>query len=673
MGATTAKWHRPFVFCASLLAASPAAAQQWQAIASPDGRITVEVALDQGEPVYRASFNGQPVLDRSRLGMQFTNAPPLDRDLTLVTSRRTAKDERWEQPWGKRRRMREQYRGLDLTLKAKDGRTLGVEFRVFDDGFGFRYTLPGTPDQPMVVSDETSEFHFAQNYRAWSIPAYREKFSEYEYSRSALSAIQTAETPLTLEGKGVAMAIHEAALVDFPSMNLRMPDENSRTLKADLSPWSNGDRARVTGGQTTPWRVVMIADNAARLADSTIILNLNEPNRLGDVSWVKPQKYVGIFWGMHIGRLTWAPGPKLGATTARAIRTIDWAAAHKIQGVLVEGWNIGWDVSEWWKNGHSRFVFDPAQSAFDMAKVAAHAQAKGVNLIGHHETGAQVHDYLNALEAALDYYDRYGVHMIKLGFVGTRLDSSEWPDSQYAVESLQTIVEAAARHHTAIFPHESVKDTGLRRTWPNLMSREGARGQEYNGGSPDTGNSPDHTTILPFTRMLSGPFDFTPGIFGFDYRDTRPHNRVPSTLAHQLALFVVLYSPVQMAADLTENYDRYPDAFRFIQDVPTDWEASRTLQGEIGEFAVVARQQRGGADWYLGAITNDDRRVLSVPLDFLTKGRRYEAQIYADAPDADWRTAPERYRISSRIVTADDAMTIDLASGGGQAIRFRAL
>jgi alpha-glucosidase len=658
---------------AAAIIATPAAAQDWRSVQSPDGRLRVDFAVDQGEAVYRAAFNGRPILDRSRLGFRFRDAAPLADGFTLVSARETSRDERWEQPWGERRAMREHYRGLNVTVGAADGRRLGIEFRVFDDGFGFRYTLPGAPDQRLIVSDEATEFHFAQNYRAWSIPAYREKYSEYEYSRSALSAIQTAQTPLTLEGDGVAMAVHEAALVDFASMNLRMPEENSRTLKADLSPWSNGDRVRTHGGAVTPWRVLMVADDAAHLADSTIVLNLNAPNRLGDVSWVKPEKYIGIFWGMHTGLLTWEPGPKLGATTARTKAYIDWAAAHGIKGVLVEGWNVGWDVPEWWKNGHSRFVFDRAQPAFDMAAVSAYARAKGVDMIGHHETGGQVRDYLRQLEPALDYYDRYGVRSIKLGYVGTRLDLTEWPDGQYAVQGLQQVVDAAARHRIAIFPHEPVKDTGLRRTWPNLMSREGARGQEYNGGSPDSGNAPDHTTILPFTRLLSGPFDFTPGVFHFDYRATRPDNRVPSTLANQLALYVVLYSPVQMAVDLPEHYDARPDAFQFIRDVPTDWERSRTLMGRIGDYAVVARQDRRSADWYLGAITNGEARTLSVPLDFLEKGRRYEAQICADGPGADWRTAPERVAIRRQTVTADDTLSVQLAPGGGQAIRFRAL
>ncbi|MDT0507459.1 glycoside hydrolase family 97 protein [Novosphingobium sp. MMS21-SN21R] len=649
-----------------------ARAQEWQEIRSPDGRLEVDFAVDQGEAIYRASFKGKPIIDRSLLGFRFKDRQSLEAGFTLGDVKRTATDTTWAQPWGERHFVRDASNGIVATVTAADGRELRIEFRVFDDGFGFRYILPGDPKDRFVISDEVTQFAFAQNYRAWWIPAYREKFSEYEYSRSALSAVPAVQTPLTLEGDGVAMAVHEAALVDYASMNLRLVADNTKTLKADLSPWSNGDLVRARGGLATPWRAILVADNAAKLADSRLILNLNEPNRLGDVSWAKPMKYIGIFWGMHIGRYTWEPGPDHGATTARARQYIDWAAANGIPGVLFEGWNKGWDAPQWWLNGHSRFTQNEAATDFDMDAVAAHARARGVEIVGHHETGAQVQDYLRQLDPALDYYERHGVKAIKLGYVGTRLDMTEWPDGQYAVENFQKVVEAAARHHIAVFPHEPVKDTGLRRTWPNLMSREGARGQEYNGGSPDTGNSPDHLAIVPFTRMLSGPFDYTPGVFNFDYKAKRPHNRVPSTLAQQLALFVVLYSPVQMAVDLPENYEGNP-AFRFIHDVPTDWEESRTLMGEIGEYVVTARQGRNTEDWFLGALTNGNARKLTVPLDFLEPGKRYEAMIYADGPGADWRGAPERVSIRRKVVTARSIMTLSLAPGGGQAIRFRAL
>ena len=641
-------------------------------ISSPDGDVTVSFEVREGKAFYAARFHGKPVLDWSELGMEFRDRPALVDDFTLTDVEHVSRNFQWEQPWGERRLVRDAFNGASFALKTVSGESLAIEFRVYDDGFGFRYHIPGKAGQPYVISNERTQFHFAENFQAWSIPAYREKFSEYEYSRSALSAISTAQTPLTLKGDGFVMAIHEAALMNFASMNLRMVEDNTRTLKADLSPWSNGDLVRASGPISSPWRTVMLAETPAELTDATIILNLNEPNELGDVSWAQPQKYIGIFWAMHTGRLTWEPGPSLGATTARALEYIDWAADHGIDGVLIEGWNVGWDVPQWWVNGKSRFVFDKAQPAFDMAKVSAHAAARGVNIIGHHETGAQVKDYLRQLPSALDYYQRYGVHAIKLGYVGTRLDETEWPDGQYAVENFHIAARAAAAHQMAVFPHEPIKPTGVRRTLPNIMSREGARGQEYNGGSPDGGNAVDHTTILPFTRVLGGPLDYTPGVFGFDYREKRPNNRVPSTLANQLALFVVLYSPVQMAVDLPSNYDRYPNAFQFIRDVPVDWETSRTLAGEIGEYIVVARQDRNSQDWYLGAITNNEARNLELALDFLPQGK-FEATIYADGADADWRKNPEAFAISRQIVTHDQLLSMRLASGGGQAIRFRRL
>ncbi|PTQ13589.1 alpha-glucosidase [Sphingomonas oleivorans] len=658
-----------------LLVAVPARAADWQSVSSPDGRLQIQFGIEEGRAWYRAAFKGRPILDKSLLGFRFKEQAPLLDGLAIDKVARISADSEWQQPWGEVRLVHDRYRGLRAELRETGGaqRHFAIEFRVYDDGFGFRYELPrdGGMDR-FVIMDEATEFAFAQNYRAWWIPAYRDNYSEYEYARSALSALSVVQTPLTLEGDGVAMAVHEAALVDYASMNLRTAKDNGKTLKADLSPWSNGDRVRGRAGLKTPWRVVMVADDAARLAESTIILNLNEPSRIADTRWIRPEKYIGIFWAMHIGRLSWNSGPELGATTERTKSYIDWAAANGIPAVLVEGWNVGWDVPEWWKNGRSRFRQAEANPDFDMPAIAAYAKAKGVSLIGHHETGGQVRDYLGQMEQAFDYYDRHGVRAIKLGYVGTRLDETEWPDGQYAVESFQKVVEAAARHRIAIFPHEPVKDTGLRRTWPNLMSREGARGQEYNGGSPDTGNSPDHTSILPFTRLLSGPLDYTPGVFAFDYRARRPINRVPSTLAHQLALYLILYSPVQMAVDLPENYEGKP-AFQFIRDVPTDWETSRVIAGAIGDYVAIARRDRHGPDWYLGAITNGEARTLRLPLAFLDRGRRYRAEIYADGPGADWRSNPEAVVIRAQEVTAETVLDVALAPGGGQAIRFRPL
>ena len=447
--------------------------------------------------------------------------------------------------------------------------------------------------------------------------------------------------------------------------------------RAWLMPWPDGTLARKTGPFTTPWRTVLVGDSPAALADSRITLNLNEPSRLPDIAqWFKPGKYVGIWWEMHLEKSTWGSGPKHGANTANVKRYIDFAAKYGFDGVLVEGWNEGWD-GDWIANG-DKFSFTKAYPDFDMDEVARYGRSKGVRLIGHNETGGAIENYERQLDAALKLYDEHDVRIIKTGYVkpsGTIVDArggQQWFAGQYAVRHHLDVVKRAAKHHIAIDTHEPVKDTGLRRTWPNWVSREGARGQEFNAWGDPT-NPPDHMTILPFTRLLAGPMDFTPGIFDIARGDKPLARRVQSTLATQLAEYVVVYSPIQMAADLPENYEARPDAFRFIRDVPTDWERSRTLQGAIGDYVVIARQQRGQGDWYLGAMTDEEARTLDQPLRFLAPGRRYEATIYADGPGADYRTNPAALAIETRSVTSADDLTLKLAPGGGVAIRFRLL
>jgi alpha-glucosidase len=437
---------------------------------------------------------------------------------------------------------------------------------------------------------------------------------------------------------------------------------------------------RKRGAFTTPWRMVLVGETPMALADSRIQLNLNEPNRLGDVSWVKPGKYVGVWWEMHLNRSTWGSGDRHGAHNDNVKRYIDFAAKHGFGGVLVEGWNTGWD-GDWIANG-KHFSFTQSYPDFDLPLLAGYARQRNVRIIGHHETGGAVENYENQLEAALRLYAANGVGVIKTGYVKPNgsierplEDGSlghEWFAGQYRVRHELKVAEAAARHRIGIDAHEPVKDTGLRRTWPNMLSREGARGQEFNAWGRPT-NPPEHLAILAFTRMLSGPMDFTPGIFDITLGKSAPNERVQSTLATQLALYVLIYSPVHMAADLPENYEKRPDALQFIKDVPTDWETSRTLAGEIGDYVVIARQERGGRDWYLGAATDEIARTLAVPLDFLAPGRKYEAQIHRDGPDADYRTQPTSMIIEKRVVTAKDSLGITMAPGGGIAVRFKAL
>jgi alpha-glucosidase len=441
-------------------------------------------------------------------------------------------------------------------------------------------------------------------------------------------------------------------------------------------PWPDGVAAKKTGPFTTPWRTILITDSLAALADSRLELNLNEPNQLGDVSWFRPGKYVGIWWEMHLNKSTWGGGPTHGANTANVKRYIDFAAQYGFDGVLAEGWNEGWD-GDWIANG-DKFSFTATHEDFDIDELADYARDQGVYIIGHHETGGAVPNYESQIEDAYRFYRDKGVPVVKSGYVrpsGTLLDENgeqQWFAGQYMVRHQLHAVQLAAKYRIAINAHEPVKDTGLRRTYPNMISREGARGQEFNAWGRPT-NPPEHRSILPFTRLLAGPMDFTPGIFDIRHSQDQLDHRVQSTVAAQLAEYVLFYSPVQMAADLPENYEARLDVFQFIRDVPADWEQSKTLQGEIGNFAVVARQARMNADWFLGAVTDENARTLQQALSFLEDDMRYEAQIYRDGPGADYRSNPDPVALESRTVTSADALDLQLAPGGGIAIRFRRL
>ncbi|MFN3668192.1 MAG: glycoside hydrolase family 97 protein [Brevundimonas sp.] len=659
--------------------ASPALADDRQCVASPSRALSVCVSVGSEGPVYEVSRDGVPVIAPSALGLSLEGRS--DAPVTGITNAtRASHDETWEQPWGEARLVRDHHEELRLSLAGADAVPYDLVVRVFDDGFGLRYDFKSIgADEAVAITDERTQFNFIGDLDAWWYPAREKERDEYLYGRSDLNAVILAETPFTLEGDGVYMSVHEAALVGYASMNLRRTGDNA--FKADLMPWSDGVLVRRTGPFSTPWRTVLIGDTPGDLADSRIELNLNEPNRLGDVSWFKPTKYVGIWWEMHLNRSTWGSGPTHGANNANVRRYIDFAAENGFGGVLVEGWNLGWD-GDWVANGHL-FNFTESYPDFDLPALAAYAQSRGTNLIGHHETGGAVENYERQMEAAFALYGSVGVTTVKSGYVrpngtilrGTNPDGTpqnEWFAGQYRVDHELRAALAAAEHHVAVNAHEPVKDTGLRRTWPNMISREGARGQEFNAWGRPT-NPPEHVTILPFTRMLAGPMDYTPGIFDLTFGKTDVNERVQSTLATQLALYVVLYSPVQMAADLPENYARHPDAFQFIRDVPVDWEQSRTLSSVIGDHAVVVRQERGGADWYLGAVGDEEARTATIALDFLEPGRRYEAQIYRDGPGADYLTNPYAFETARQVVGAADSLTLNLAPGGGQAIRFRAM
>jgi len=665
---------------ALLLFCSPLAAWAVVQVDSPGKVLSVQVDTDpDGRPSYMVLRHGKPIIAPSRLGFLLVDAPKLDRNLVLGMPVTRSFDETWEQPWGERRVIRNHYNELRVTLteKVAPTRHFDVVFRVYDDGVGLRYDFPDQPDLKDVrIGQELTEFNIADEATAWWIPAFEWNRAEYLYHRTPVEEIGDAQTPLTLRtSDGLHLSIHEAALVDYAGMNLTRVE--GRRLRAALTPGSGGQApVERTAPFHTPWRTLQVGERAGDLVESSLILNLNEPNTLGDVSWFKPMKYVGVWWEMHLDKKTWASGPKHGATTADVMRHIDFAAKHHLGGVLVEGWNLGWD-GDWFGNGED-FDFLKAYPDYDLRKLAAYAKSKGVHLIAHNETSGNAAHYETQLEDAFALYQSLGIDAVKTGYVADAGQAKvigrdgkrhyAWHEGQDMVRHYQHVVDVAAEHHIAVDAHEPVKATGLRRTYPNFVAREGARGMEYNAwGNP--GNPPEHEENLVFTRLLAGPMDFTPGIFKMQ---TRPGSHVSTTLAKQLALYVTIYSPIQMAADLLDHYEANPKPFKFIEDVAVDWDETRVLNGEVGDYVTIARKERGGEDWFLGSITDEQPRTLQTKLDFLTPGKRYTAQIYRDGPDADWAKNPEAIVIEQREVTSADTLTLKLAPGGGQAIRFEA-
>jgi alpha-glucosidase len=646
-------------------------------VTSPDGRNVVVVEVREGGLFYLVERDGRVVIQPSRLGFEFRDAPPLNDGLTLTGSVRNSVDQTWEQPWGEVARVRDHHNELRVSVSETEepGRHFDVVFRVFDDGVGFRYELPEQPAlQAFTIMEELTEFFMANDARAWWIPA-NDPTHRYEllYGSSPMSTLPEVHTPLTMEThEGLHVVIHEANLVDYAGMNLT--GSRDRRLRVTLTAWADGAKVHGQTPFVTPWRTIQMADRAQDLVPSVIGLNLNPPSVLDDVSWIQPMKYVGIWWGMHINKVTWSSGPRHGATTENTRRYIDFAADNGFGGVLVEGWNVGWD-GDWIANAE-RFSFTEPYPDYDLEGLAAYARERGVTLIGHNETSMGVKNYERQLEDAFALYERLGIKAVKTGYVGDVTAQGHAHHGQYMVRHWRMVIEEAARRGIMVNVHEPIKDTGERRTYPNMLSREGARGQEYNAWGGDGGNPPEHETILFFTRMLSGPMDFTPGVFDILIASTNGTPRSPvesrlrTTLAKQLALYVVLYSPVQMAADLLENYEGQP-AFQFIRDVPVDWERTEVLEGEIGDYVVVARQERGGPDWFIGAITDEEARAFEIPLSFLADGRRYVAEIYADGEDTHWLNNPLPITISEQPVDGESTLTVRLAPGGGQAIRIR--
>lgn len=655
------------------LACTPHATEKNPAIlSSPDKQIVLQFYLsEEGVPYYSVDVAGSPFILPSRLGLLAQEAD-FSAGFTLSGIQRSKHKEIWHQPWGENKTVLDEHREMKVKLRSGAGDAVNVCFRLFDDGLGFRYDIQSQQDT-LTITEELTEFCLAEDALSWSLPG---DFNSYEhlYREMPLSAVRNANTPFTFRRPdGLHASIHEAALYDFPEMVLE--NTSGTAFKAVLAPYKQRERtvrAIVPGSFHTAWRTVQIARDAVGLVNSSLILNLNEPSRIDDTSWIKPMKYIGVWWSLHLGIENWG-GKEHGATTERALQYIDFAAANNIQGVLFEGWNSAWDGS----NAVPDFDFTQAAPDFDVERVAAYAREKGVEYITHNETGGNFVRFEDQLERSLDWARELGIHGLKTGYAGGGLYGGYPRHGQVGVRHFQHVVEEAAKRHIMVDGHEVIKATGIRRTWPNFMTRECARGMEYNGWS--NGNPPSHHEVLPYTRLLGGPMDYTPGVFDVLYRNIadkpqvrtwgRPGNtcRVNTTLVKQMANWVVLYSPMQMACDLLENYEGHP-AFQFFRDFDADCDESHALQGEVGAYISVVR--RAGERFFYGATTSEEGRVLSEPLSFLEKGVRYKAVIYADAPDADWKTNPYAYEIREQEVSSKDTLSVVLAPGGGQAISF---
>ena len=653
-------------------------------IASPDGTISATLDVDgEGKPVWSVTRNGAELIAPSGLGFNIEDEDPLRRNFELVSETTNSAEETWEQPWGERRYVTDKHNELAATFRQKDhmAREFTVRVRVFDDGVGFRYEFPERVDKRQTrIAEELTEFNIAPEGEAWWIQAGDWNRYEYLYHNTPIEAVSIAHTPITFRtADGTHMSLHEAALVDYSGMWLQRMD--GRRFRSTLAPSSRGAKVVRTGAFTTPWRTLRIASDAAGLVENDLELNLNEPNKLGDVSWFEPAKYIGIWWGMISNRWTWAQGDRHGATTERTKQYMDFAAKHGFRGVLVEGWDYGWDGT-WFGNGRD-FSFTKAYPDFDLKEVTDYGRKKGVRLIGHHETGGNIANYEAQLADAMALYGRLGVDVVKTGYVadaGSIISCNadiaapcegqvmEWHDGQRQVQHHLRVVQEAVKNKVAVNPHEPVKDTGLRRTYPNWVAREGARGQEYNAWGAFS-NGPDHEPTLVYTRMLSGPMDYTPGVLSL-----KGDNDVPmaSTLAKQLGLYLAIYSPIQMAADFIESLAEHPRELEFIKAVPADWAESHLVAGEVGDYAIFARKDHNSEDWYAGGINDATERDVTLDFSFLDPGKAYRATVWKDGEGATYETeARHRIAYDSFTVRAGEAHTFTLAPGGGLAIRLQ--
>ena len=671
-------------------------------ISSPNQVIALKVKVaPNGNVSYQISYKNKTIIEPSLLGFTLKKPEITLNKFEVVGIDSTAVDETWKPVLGEVSAIRNNYKQLIVKLidKSNAKNLLNIIFRVFDDGVGFRYDFPQqsagrhSAVKHFIVKDELTQFNLAGNHKTFWIPGDYDT-NEYLYNTTKLSEIDatkaakketdialqavigtnTVQTPLMMKtADGVYLNIHEAALVNYPAMHITL-DKTTFTFVTHLTPDAVGNKAYLQAPFQTPWRTIVVSDNATEILSSKLILNLNEPSKIADVSWIKPQKFIGMWWEMHVGKSNWyKEGNKHGANTANVKTYIDYAAKHGFDGVLVEGWNEGWE--DWFGNWKENvFDFVTPYSDYNINELTAHAKAKGVKIIMHHETSGSATNYERRFEKAYQFMQDHEMNTVKTGYVGRIIPRGEHHDSQWMVNHYQRVAEKAAEYKIMVEAHEPVHPTGLHRTYPNWLANEAARGNEFNN-APNLGLVPEHETILPFTRLMGGPMDYTPGFFHFQLNqyDATRKTRVKTTLAKQLALYVTMYSPLQMAGDFPENFDKHLDAFQFIKDVPVDWSDTKILEAEPGDYVTIVRKQKGKENWFLGAITDENARKSTVKLDFLTENTSYKATIYQDATNADWKTNPEVYTIEQKIVTNKDTLNLQLAKGGGCAISFTKL
>ena len=697
---------RKIILLMSVFAAHLLMAQQQT---SPDGNVILSFSLkNDGTPSYKVSYKNKPVINESTLGFTLKKADPLTNNFKVVDTKKSTFKETWKPVWGEESEILNHYNELLVSLEQNNtNRKMNIRFRVYNEGVGFRYEFPSQKELTyFVVEEELSQFAMTGDHTAWWIPGDYDT-QEYDYMESKLSEIRGlmkeavtenvsqfafsptgVQTSLMMKTKdGLYINLHEAALVDYSLMNLNL-DDKTFVFQSWLTPDAKGDKGYLMAPCHSPWRTIMVSDDARKILASRLILNLNEPCAIADTSWIKPVKYVGVWWEMITGKSSWSytndlptidlntvdytktkPNGTHGANNEEVRKYIDFAAKHGFDQVLVEGWNIGWE--DWF--GHKKdYVFDfvTPYPDFDLKALNEYAHSKGVKLMMHHETSGSTRNYERHMKAAYELMNKYGYNSVKSGYVGDILPVGEHHYSQSTINHYLYAIKEAAKYKIMVNAHEAVRPTGICRTYPNMIGNESARGTEYEAFG---GNKVFHTTILPFTRLQGGPMDYTPGIFETEMKYVNPNNnsQIRSTLARQLALYVTMYSPLQMAADLPENYEKYADAFQFIKDVPVDWQKSVYLEAEPGRYITIARKDKHSNDWYVGCTAHEGGHTSELLLNFLDKGKKYEATIYADAKDANWKTNPKAYTITKQKVNAKTKLKLTAAQGGGYAISIK--